>query len=399
MPYEVHMPRLGWNMEKGTLVKWLKADGDYVQAGEALFVVEADKASQEVEALESGVLSIPPDSPRPGAEVPVGTLLGYLLQPGEEAAPVAAPPARAPEPAPSPPAAEVEAAVERRPPAAPPELAAPTISPRARRLAAELGVDWTALSGSGRTGRIVERDIRAAAARQAAAEAAPAAISRPVGARLMAGALAAPTTTLTTEADATELVRLGQRLAAEPSPPSTTDLLVKWVAQVLVEQPAMNVRLEGETVVQPAMVNIGVAVDTDQGLVIPVLRDVGKKSLSQIAQEAATLTEAARSGRIGAADLQGSTFILTDLGAYDIDIFTPIVELPECPVLGVGRIVPKQVVMDADAGQVAIRRMMFLSLTFDRRWVDGGLAARFIRRVKQLIEQPRLLLLGWRVTA
>lgn len=405
MSFEVVMPRLGWNMEKGTLVKWLKADGEYVQAGEALFVVEADKASQEVEALESGILRIPADSPRPGAEVPVGTLLGYLLQPGESDVPAQVRPAR-PRQEVSPPRPVGETDARPRPPAVPIAPAAPAISPRARRVAAELGVDWTGLVGSGRTGRIVERDVRTAAARLVerraeipAAEATQVAVSRSVGALVKVGTSTAPTTTLATEADVTELVRVQRQLADAPPPaPSIADLLVKWVAKALTEQPAMNVRMEGDTVVQSAIINIGVAVDTGQGIMIPVLHDLSTKSLSQIAVARTALTEVASSGRIDAADLQGCTLVLTDLGAHDIDIITPIVDLPECPVLGVGRIVPKQVVIDADAGQVAIRRMMFLSLTFDRRMVDGATAARFLSRVKQLIERPHLSLLTWRVT-
>ncbi len=161
MPFEVVMPRLGWNMEKGVLVKWNKKDGELVQVGDILFVVEADKATQEVEALESGVLYVPPDSPPPGSEMPVGTLLGYLLEPGEEA------PAVSPKASPPPTAVPLPPPIPERP--APSTVPArPTgrchNQPRARRVAGDLGVDWALLQGSGRTGRIVERDIRRAAA-------------------------------------------------------------------------------------------------------------------------------------------------------------------------------------------------------------------------------------------
>ena len=413
MPFEVVMPRLGWNMEKGTLVKWSKQDGEHIQAGEILFVVEADKATQEVEALESGVLRIPPGSPPPGSEVPVGTLLGYLLRPGEEvpsgtlSAEIAAPVAAS---APTPEAAEVPAAVS------PARSAAkePHISPRARRVAEELGIEWKSLKGSGRTGRIVERDIRQAAAYPPApvpaapvipafGNTAPGDVPMPmtfvrrlVAERMAASAQTAAAVTLVTEADATELVLMRKQLTADPSQPrpSYNDLLAKLVAQALVEHPAVNARLEGDAIVQSETVNMGLAVDTERGLLVPVLRDVQAKPLPWIVHESAALIEAARTGSIDPDDLRGGTFTITNLGMYDIDVFTPIINLPECAILGVGRIVPKQVVVDADAERVAIRHMMFLSLTFDHRLVDGAPAARFLQRVKQYVEQPCLSLVS-----
>jgi pyruvate dehydrogenase E2 component (dihydrolipoamide acetyltransferase) len=162
----------------------------------------------------------------------------------------------------------------------------------------------------------------------------------------------------------------------------------------LIEYPQLNARFEGDSIVQAATVNVGIAVETERGLLVPVLRDVQAKSLRQLARESADLIERARSGRVGAEDLHGGTFTITNLGVYEIDVFTPIINLPECAILGVGRIVPKQVVVDADAGHVAIRHMMFLSLTFDHRLVDGAPAARFLQRVKQYVEQPYLWLVN-----
>ncbi|MBC8447762.1 MAG: 2-oxo acid dehydrogenase subunit E2 [Chloroflexi bacterium] len=156
----------------------------------------------------------------------------------------------------------------------------------------------------------------------------------------------------------------------------------------------VNARFDGDTIVQSATVNIGVAVDTDRGLLVPVLRDVQSKSLRQIARETAALIEKAQTGRISLDDLHGGTFTITNLGMYEIDAFTPIINLPECAILGVGRIVPKQVVVDAEVERIAIRHMMFLSLTFDHRLVDGAPAARFLQRVKQYVERPYLWLVG-----
>lgn len=412
MPFEVVMPRLGWNMEKGVLVKWNKKDGELVQVGDILFVVEADKATQEVEALESGVLYVPPDSPPPGSEMPVGTLLGYLLEPGEEA------PTVSPKASPPPTAVPLPPPIPERP--APSTVPArptgplPHISPRARRVAGELGVDWALLQGSGRTGRIVERDIRRAAAAtpvmpvktevpapesDAAIPGVPLPITqvrRLTAERMAASAHTVAAVTLTTEVDATELVRLRKQLQNDPEEgvPSYNDLLTKLLGYALVEHPYMNVRLEVDAIVQYSTVNVGIAVDSERGLLVPVLRDVQAKPLLQIVRESAELIDAARTGRIDPADLRGGTITITNLGMYDIDAFTPIINLPECAILGVGRILPKQMVIDADAGRVAIRHMMFLSLTFDHRLVDGAPAARFLQRIKQYIEQPFLSLLS-----
>ena len=450
MPFEVVLPRLGWNMETGRLGEWLKKDGDRVEAGELLFTVEGDKATQEVEALDSGILHIPAGSPPPGQEVPVGALLGYLLAAGEQPPPVQEATREAPPPAAGP-AATSPAEVPQ--PAATGDRS-PAISPRARRIAGELNVEWAALEGSGRTGRIVERDVRQAAARpperisplarrraaelgvdadalaatipgrrleradvEAAAQqgvtplltpapallaAAPgtmrvlpiSTVRRTIAERMAGSAHSVAAVTLTTEADATELVLLRKQLkgdGVEPVP-SYNDLMARLVAQALLEHPMLNARFEGDTIVQPATVNVGVAVDTERGLLVPVLRDVQTKSLRQLARESAPLVEKARTGRIAPDDLHGGTFTITNLGMFDIDAFTPIINLPECAILGIGRIVPKQVVIDAEAGRVAIRHMVYLSLTFDHRLVDGGPAARFLQRVKQYVERPYLWL-------
>jgi len=479
MPFEVVMPRLGWNMEKGSLGSWFKQDGERVEMGEIIFTVEGDKATQEIEALESGILRIPDDSPPPNVEVPVGTLLAYILQPGEA---LPQPPASAGSVTlsgsggqVSGPQAASEASRMGERPSAVSSGPRHRISPRARRVAEELGVDWAALRGSGRTGRIVERDVRQAAASAQAASAraglptepavavsplarrlaaemgvdidrlaaeqpgkrieradveaaargritpvappppavpparlptAPTqaaevavpitAVRRTIAERMAASAHTAAPVTLTTEADATELVRLRTQMredGREPVP-AYADILAKLIAVALSEHPMLNARLDGDVIRQSATVNMGMAVDTERGLLVPVLRDVGAKSLRRISQESAALVERARAGRLTADELTGGTFTITNLGMYEIDAFTPIINLPECAVLGVGRIVPKQVVVDAAAERVAIRHMVFLSLTFDHRLVDGAPAARFLQRVKQYVERPYLWLAG-----
>jgi pyruvate dehydrogenase E2 component (dihydrolipoamide acetyltransferase) len=171
-------------------------------------------------------------------------------------------------------------------------------------------------------------------------------------------------------------------------------LLVKLCAVALAEHPPLNARLDGDDIVTSDAAHIGIAVDTERGLLVPVIRDVGAKSLRQIAHESVALAEQARSGSLAPDALVGSTFTITNLGMYEIDAFTPIINLPDCAILGMGRIVPKQVVIDPEAERVAIRHMAFLSLTFDHRLVDGAPAARFLQRVKHFVEQPYLWLVG-----
>ncbi|MCC6611945.1 MAG: 2-oxo acid dehydrogenase subunit E2 [Anaerolineae bacterium] len=454
MAVEIVMPRLGWTMEEGTLVEWIKHDGDLVAPGDILFTVESDKALNEVEAFDAGIFRIPPDSDVVGKLVPVGTLLAYIVQPGEE-------PPFASGATSSQPAASTSAPAEPVPLVSAPVSAPatngdhanglPAISPRAKRVAGELGVEWTALQGSGRTGRIVERDVRAAAQnRPAAARVSPVArraagelgvdvdalaaqlpgqrITREAVERAAAQPSPAPTTadetrapiprlrqviaermaasshttapvTLTTEVDATELVKVRASLKAagqtDARPvPTYNDLLAKLVAETLAAHPQLNARLDGDSIVTSRAVHMGLAVDTDRGLFVPVIREAQAKTIRQIAAESAALIAQVRDGSIRLEALSGGTFTITNLGPYEIDAFTPIINLPQCAILGVGRIVAKQVVLDAEAERVAIRHMMFLSLTFDHRLVDGAPAARFLQQIKRYIEQPYLWLVN-----
>jgi pyruvate dehydrogenase E2 component (dihydrolipoamide acetyltransferase) len=386
MPTEVAMPRLGWDMQVGSVAEWLKRDGERIEVGEPICMIAADKGIVELEAPESGILHISPRSPEPGVEVPVGTLLAYLLEAGEEI----------------PRQAEVE--VARR----------IVASPRARRAAAGLGVDWRALVGSGRGGRILERDVARTASLGSTPPPRPlpegegvvpaplqlGGIRRLTAERVTLSARTVAPVTLTTEANATTLVRLREQARAERDDvggeaegvPSVTDLLIKLVAVALGEHPSLNAELTHDGIVQHAEVNVGIAVDTAAGLIAPVVRSVGARSVESIARESARLINAARTQTSRPDDLTGATFTITNLGMYDIDAFTPIVNLPQCAILGLGRIISRPVVVDETTDQVAVRRMLTLSLTFDHRLVDGAPAARFLQRIKHLVERPTLWL-------
>jgi pyruvate dehydrogenase E2 component (dihydrolipoamide acetyltransferase) len=383
MAHEITVPRLGWTMEEGTFGGWLKADGEGVREGDELFVLESDKASESVAALDSGILRIPAGGPSQGDVVKVGQRLGYLVAPGE-ATPSGEPAAPA--------AAAARSETTSKAAAAPRETAGRerrAISPRARRAARQLGVDWSQLNGSSRTGRIVERDVRAAAG--AAAPAPPAdrfepltPVRRLIAERMFVGAHSTAPVTLTTKADATALRQFRERRKAEGGPvPGYTELILSVTARALRRHPLLNARWQADGIALCAAVHVGVAVDTEAGLLVPVIRDADRLTVDQLAACLRELAERGRSRRLRAEEMQGGTFTLTNLGMYGIDAFTPIINSPECAILGVGRVVAEPAVHE---GRVVPRDLVTLSLTFDHRVVDGAPAARFLNDVRLRIE-------------
>jgi pyruvate dehydrogenase E2 component (dihydrolipoamide acetyltransferase) len=388
MPIEITVPRLGWSMEEGTFGGWLKQNGDQVSAGEPLFAVESDKVTMDVESLDSGNLYLPPDAPTPGAIVVVGQCLGFLLAPGESMPETI----NAPRPAAgSPPESAFSTGSPSAPANSPIRDERTPVTPRARRVAAELGVDTTLLRGSGRGGRIREVDVRAASWRLAAeAGAIPiTALRRTIARRMMESRQNTAPVTLTTRADATALVALRNqwKLAPPAGPvPSHTDILAKLVAIALESYPALGGRWESDQIVLSGKAHIGIAVDTPEGLLVPVLRDVAASSLAELARSSRELIAAAHARRLRAEDLTGGTFSITNLGGFGIDAFTPIINFPEAAVLGVGAIRKEPIVLES--GELAAREQITLSLTFDHRVADGALAARFLQALVRLIEVP-----------
>lgn len=399
MPLPIVVPRLGWTMEEGTFVQWLKQDGDTVRPGDMLFVLDGEKAAQEIEAMDGGMLRIPPNAPKGGETVAVGALLAYLVAPGESA------PWESQETAVAVSAAQ---APSERPPAAKPTEAAPApvitsrrtpaISPRARRAAEQRGIDWSEVKGSGRTGRIRERDIQAVA--PAAPETSDARlvplnpVRRVIAERMRAGVQTTAPVTLTTRADATNLVNLRSQFKAVAGAaviPTYGDLLVKLAAIALTQHPPLNAHYTDAGILEFTAIHIGFAVDTDAGLVVPVLRDVPTLGIRTLAQRTKELIDLARSRRLTAEQMQGGTFTVSNLGMYGIDAFTPILNTPQVGILGVGRIVKEPVVLGE---QIVPREMMSLSLTFDHRAVDGAPAARFLDTLRKLVEHPAAVLAG-----
>ena len=391
MTVEVILPKLTTTMDEGTIVGWLKQEGDLVQAGQPLFELETDKVTMDVEAPASGTLNriLSPA----GSTLPIGQVVALI---GTEASPA---PSVAAQPA------------GRR----------VRISPLARRLAEDHGVDVSGLEGSGPEGRIIEADVRAALEQLAAARGASSLVppapapllATPVTAsdfggrlvpispvrrvtaqRLAASAQAVARVTLTAEADASRLVDWRSRLKSRPEReprPTYADLIVFLLARLLPEHPYLNARFEADAIRLLDQINIGLAVDTDRGLLVPVLREADKKDLPTLVQEAARLVEKTRAGRATPEDLSGGTFTVTNLGMYAVDTFTPIINLPECAILGLGQIALKPSVY---RNEIVARHILPLSLTFDHRLVDGAAAARFLQGLKNLIEEPLLLFSG-----
>ena len=402
MPIAITIPRLGWNMDEGVFVGWLKRDGEAIRAGDPIFTLEGEKAAQDIEAIEAGTLRIAATAPAAGAVVAVGTVIGHLLGPGESP--------------------EVEGGgwrVEQEPGSVRPSRTVPLIatrtgfalhslvildrkriSPLARRLARELGVDWTRLVGSGSTGRIRKVDVLAAASAagpSARPEVPPIAgksipigpTRRTIAARMVQSRQATVPVTLHTTVDATNLVGLrAQYKAAVPAGrelPGYLEIVVKLAAMTLREHPMLHARWDGDRFLIPDEPHIGIAVDTDEGLLVPVIRGAAGLGLGEIVARTRDLARRARERRIRPDEMQGGTFTITNLGAFGVETFTPIINPPECAVLGMGRIVREPVMIEE---RVVGRERMSLSLTFDHRIVDGAPAARFLRALVVAIENP-----------
>ena len=377
MATEVLVPPLGTNADTVTLVKWFRHEGERVSAGQPLFCVETDKATLDVEAPASGVLRGVTASS--GAELPALHRIGWVCAPGEDA-----PSEDAPVGPGVPPFGDAPGLV--RSPVSPPASGAARrfASPWARTLARERGLDWAQLRGTGPMGAVVGRDIEAAHA-DVLEFFALTGVRGTIADRMLRGATETAAVTLTAEADATAFVALRQAVLATGLSVSYNDLMLLVVARALQKHPRMGATYDGERAVVRRSIDIALAVDTERGLLAPVVRGVERLTLPQIAVATADLIERARAGLATPEELRGGVFTLTNLGMYGVDAFTPIINLPETAILGVGRIRAKPWVV---GGQFAIRRSLWLSLTFDHRLVDGGPAARFLQSIVRDIEAP-----------
>ena len=397
MATEVKLPRLGQGMESGTIVKWLKSEGEPVQKGEPLYELDTDKVTQEVEAEASGVLlRIAVNE----GEVEVGRTIGYI---GAEGEAVAAESADADSeareaPAPAEPVGR-EAQPEERAVAPATSNGRVKASPLARRMAKERGIDLTLLRGTGPEGRIVAADLERtpSAARVAAPAAtgevtsAPLSTVRKTIARRLTEAWTVPAFQLTVNADmssANSLVAKQRELHPDVRI-TLTDLLTKVSAQALMRHRDVNVQFADDALLAFPSADVGIAVAAPQGLVVPVVRGAERLSIAQIAEVRADLVSRARDGKLRTEDLEGGTFTISNLGMYDIDQFIAVLNPPQASILAVGSTRDQVVPRDGELHVLPLRTM---TRTCDHRAVDGATGAEFLKTLKTFLEDPGLAL-------
>lgn len=422
----VEMPKMGDTMEEGKILRWIKREGDTVKKGESLAEVETDKVNIEIEAFASGVLR--KILVQEGESAPIGAGIALIGAADEPLPGGAATPATQSVQQAQP----TQAALQTTPVTEQAHVATATlaqtegrvfISPIARRLAEEHAVDYTQLRGTGPNGRIIKMDVEAALAQpaQAAPPAQPAALPvspvsvpeeealpapvasagvveiplttmrRTIAKRLSQSMQTAPHFYVTSVIDTGKLAELRKQINAyaatevTPIKVSFNDLIIKAVAKALMQMPQVNVSFAEDRILQKKQVNIGMAVALESGLIVPVIRDVNARGLLDIARESQRLAEAARTGKLRPEEFSGGTFTVSNLGMFDVESFTAVINPPESAILAVGSITPTPVVVD---GQVVVRDRMKVTLSSDHRAIDGATAARFLQVVKRLLEEP-----------
>ena len=387
MAVNVIMPALEMAQDTGTLVAWRKKEGDSVAKGEPLLEIETDKAVVEIESPGDGVLAAVRF--HEGAVVPVGKTMAWIVRPGEKP-----PEEDKPTSSPSAAAAVGSAAVAASSAAAssPPARSSGSarMSPKARNLAREHGVDLTQVQGSGPDGEILASDIQAFVASRGSATSSSAAglsnIARLMAERTTQSWTSVPHFSLVRELDASALNQAREQFAATTKAKlSHTDLLVALVARALRKHPRMNASWAGDRIQQHAEVNIGIAIAVKDGVVAPVIRKADAASLADIAAQRADLADRARAGKLAPPDLSGGTFTISNLGMFEVDAFNAIIVAPQGGILAVGRIADRVVAVD---GKPAIRPMMVLTLSCDHRVIDGAGAAQFLKDLAGAISNP-----------
>ncbi len=407
MAIDIKVPSVGESVVEGVLARWIKKNGDMVKANEPLFELETDKATQEVAAPAAGVLHI---HVKEGEKVAIGSLVGRLDAAGS-----------IPEPSPSP--TPVSTGGGNIP--SPKEAHGPILMPAARQAAADLGVDPTKIFGTGKAGRILKEDVLAASQVSAPSQpvgqaSAPVAATSqaPIGPHAQSGARSETRTRmspirlriaerllqaqqnaaiLTTfnEVDMSSVMELRTRFKESFQKRHGISLgfmsfFVRAVVEGLKSFPLVHSRIDGNEIVTPSYADIGVAVSTEKGLMVPVLRNAENLGFAQIEQSISDLAKRARENKIHVSELQGGTFTITNGGVFGSLLSTPIINPPQSAILGMHTIQKRPVVVD---DQIVIRPMMYLALSYDHRIIDGKEAVSFLVRVKDCIENPERILL------
>jgi pyruvate dehydrogenase E2 component (dihydrolipoamide acetyltransferase) len=393
MPTDVIMPALGVAQERGTLLNWLKTEGQPVTKGEPLMEVETDKATVEIEAPASGILMNVTASP--GDEVPVGNKIAVILAPEEQIE----------FPTPTTPQRRIDidsvqssarGRIERKVEFDQLRPGITKASPAARRIAREKGFELSAIGGSGPEGAVLARDVLRFATSPITTPSGPpkiketvqlAPMRRIVGERMTKSKQAAPHFYLSIDVDMTEITRRRNALkeTGEPVVPSINDYVLNASAHALRDLPSLNAAFTDQGVQLYSDINIGMAVALEEGLVVPVIRNADRLSLQDLAKQSREAVEKAQKKKLLPSDYEGGTFTVTNLGMFGIDNFIAIINPPQCAILAVGQVAPRVV---SHGEGIAVRSMMTMSLSADHRVVDGAIAARFIQEVKRLLERP-----------
>jgi pyruvate dehydrogenase E2 component (dihydrolipoamide acetyltransferase) len=395
MPVEVFIHKMTDHMESGRIVQWLRKEGDRVERGQAIMEVETDKAVAELESPASGILKGIRAGAQPGAEVPVGETVAFIAE-SDEHVPVL-PPLTSPE-AQTPSVALSEASAQAQS-VGPRVRAAPAV----RRVARELGVELSSVTRTDPDGKITEADVRAFSSRggarsteTATSTASPEpgewaelnSVQRLTGERMLQSIQTAPQFALTVRADMTNALRIGESLKNELTGErlSVTVMLVKIVATALKHQPRANGSFEAGRVKLHKQVNVGVAMGTEKGLIVPVIRDADQKKTIEIANELHAFREKARQMRFSTDDLSAGTFTISNLGMHGVDQFNAIINPPQSAILAVGQVTKTPVALPDNT--IAVRPLMSLTLTVDHRAMDGVLGAKFLAEIKEHLENP-----------
>jgi pyruvate dehydrogenase E2 component (dihydrolipoamide acetyltransferase) len=378
-------------MEEGLITKWLKHEGEAVSEGEGICEVETEKTTDEIQAPATGILlKIIKDE---GITIPVNAVIAVIGSAGEDASIIPGLGALPAPIAPPPPAQRAELVHAHSGLEPSPERV--RVSPSARKLARERGIDVSKIRGTGPGARIVTEDVLKASGKPEGwlaikeYQSTPLAGHRKIVAdRLSLSARTAVHVPITMEVDMTSASKLKSDEEKAGMQISYNDLITKAVATTLEEFPSVNSTLIGEELRTMKDVNVGIAVGSGEDLLVPVIRNANRLSLAEISKNTRDLIERAKSHALTTKEISGGTFTISNLGMYEVDIFVPVINPPETAILGVGRITPKPVSVE---GSVTVRQIMTLTLVFDHRVVDGVLAAKFLRRVKQLLEDSEKL--------
>jgi pyruvate dehydrogenase E2 component (dihydrolipoamide acetyltransferase) len=393
MATAVVLPKFGMTMEEGTIVEWYKREGQWVEKGESLLQIETDKVTMDVEAPAAGILRGVQVSV--GEVVPVGQSLAYIFALDEEAEKVESIPSQVSEEAVKEVAADSKkAAVQSK--------SRVMATPVARRLARDAGVDLAKITPTRPSGRIGKADVEAYLAGLEQTPTVPKGVKaipltgmrKTIAERMQTSAREAPHIVLTVEVDMGEVEQLRQRLGKIVATTngqrlSVTAVLVRVVAFALRRHPSLNAKLEGEEIWLLPDINLGIAVALEEGLIVPVIHNADQKSLRELGRLLSDLTEKAREGKLIPDDVADGTFTITNLGMYGVDEFEAIINPPQAAILAAGRVVDRAAVVD---GEIEIRPTARITLSADHRIVDGAVGANFLQEVRQLLENPYLLL-------